>query len=197
MTRGVEGLDRKQPRLSNSAHDHLQRAGCSGHLTISHPYLQGAQERGRIEQDAASARRSLEERLAAVETEWENERREWEREKEELERLRLETARDRELQAERAKRDREELEELRREVLEAAAGITTSAAREVKVVVASPLAVVKTETPVEARALSRLLLGSAQTRVAGLLTQHSLRRGPDSASQTGTPEARRPPSEWR
>ena len=82
MTRGVEGLDRKQPRLSNSAHDHLQRAGCSGHLTISHPYLQGAQERGRIEQDAASARRSLEERLAAVETEWENERREWEREKE-------------------------------------------------------------------------------------------------------------------
>ena len=82
MTRGVEGLDRKQPRLSNSAHDHLQRAGCSGHLTISHPYLQGAQERGRIEQDAASARRSLEERLAAVETGWENERREWERERE-------------------------------------------------------------------------------------------------------------------
>ena len=86
MTRGVEGQDRKQPRLSNSAHDHLQsrlfRAGCSGHLTISHPSLQGAQERGRIEQDAASARRSLEERLAAVETGWENERREWERERE-------------------------------------------------------------------------------------------------------------------
>ena len=44
--------------------------------------MQGAQERGRIEQDAASARRSLEERLAAVETGWENERREWERERE-------------------------------------------------------------------------------------------------------------------